>query len=215
MEKITILIADDHTLIRETWTYILNADSRYHVIAACSTGEEAVEQARELRPNIVMMDINLPGLNGIEATQMIRKFSPGSKVLGVSLHTQPGYARKMMQKGAMGYITKSSSCEEMFKAIVEVHNRRKYICEEIRNILSDQMLNREEQHNGLNALSRREIEIIGFIKNGYSSREIAEELNISVKTVEVHRYNTLKKLNQKNAAAMVNYINNSQLGIAS
>jgi len=215
MEKITILIADDHTLVRETWSYILNADPRFSVVATCSTGEDAVEQSKELRPNIVMMDINLPGLNGIEATQLIRKFSPGSKVLGVSLHTQPAYARKMMQKGAMGYITKNSSCEEMFKAIIEVYNKRKYICDEIKNILSEQVLSGDEQHSGLNSLSRREIEIIGFIKKGYSSKEIAEELNISVKTVEVHRYNTLKKLNLKNCAAMVNYINNSQLGIAS
>jgi len=215
MEKITILIADDHTLIRESWAYILNSDPRFTVICESRSGEEAVEQAKELRPNIVIMDINLPGINGIEATQLIRKFSPGSKILGVSLHTQPTYVRKMMQKGAMGYITKNSSCEEMFKAIVEVQNNRKYVCNEIKNILSDQILNGDDHQSGLNSLSRREIEIIGFIKKGFSSKEIAGELSISVKTVEVHRYNTLKKLNLKNSAAMVNYINNSQLGIAS
>lgn len=215
MEKITILIADDHTLIRETWSCILNADPRFRVIAECRNGEEAVEQAKGMRPNVVIMDINLPGINGIEATQLIRKFSPGSKILGVSIHSQPTYARKMMQKGAMGYVTKNSSCEEMFTAIIEVQNNRKYICHEIKNILSDQMLNGDDQLGGLNSLSRREIEIIGYIKKGFSSKEIADTLSISVKTVEVHRYNTLKKLNLKNSAAMVNYINNSQLGIAS
>jgi two-component system invasion response regulator UvrY len=215
MEKITILIADDHTLVRETWTYILNTDPRFKVVAQSRSGEEAVELAKELRPNVVIMDINMPGMNGIEATHMIRKFSPGSKILGVSLHTQPAYARKMVQKGAMGYVTKNSSCEEMFKAIIEIHNKRKYICEEIKAILSEQVINGDEQQAGLNALSGREIEIIGFIKKGFSSKEIAEALGISVKTVEVHRYNTLKKLNLKNSAAMVNYINNSQLSIAS
>jgi two-component system invasion response regulator UvrY len=215
MEKITILIADDHTLVRETWTYILNSDPRFKVIGQSKTGEEAVEQARDLRPQVVIMDINMPGMNGIDATQMIRKYSPGSKILGVSLHTQPAYARKMIQKGASGYVTKNSSCEEMFKAIIEVQNRRKYICEEIKTILSDQVISGEDQQVGLNSLSRREIEIIGFIKKGCSSKEIADTLGISVKTVEVHRYNTLKKLNLKNSAAMVNYINNSQLGIAS
>ncbi|MBC7946887.1 MAG: response regulator transcription factor [Chitinophagaceae bacterium] len=215
MEKITILIADDHTLVRETWSYILNSDSRFQVVAECSNGEDAVEKAKELRPQVVIMDINMPGMNGIDATQHIRKFSPGSKILGVSLHTQPAYARKMMQKGASGYVTKNSSCEEMFKAIIEIQNKRKYICEEIKGILSDQILQGDDQQTGLNSLSRREIEIIGFIKKGFSSREIANELKISVKTVEVHRYNTLKKLGLKNAAAMVNYINNSQLGIAS
>jgi DNA-binding NarL/FixJ family response regulator len=215
MEKITILIADDHTLVRECWSYVLNDDPRFRVVAESKTGEEAVELAKNLRPNIVIMDINLPGIDGIEATQLIRKYSPGSKILGVSLHTQPAYARKIMQKGAMGYITKNSSCEEMFKAIIEIHNSRKYVCEEIKNILSEQVLNGDDSANGLNSLSRREIEIIGFIKKGYSSKEIGDALGISVKTVEVHRYNILKKLNLKNAAAMVNYINNSQLGTGS
>ncbi|HEU4901324.1 MAG TPA: response regulator transcription factor [Flavisolibacter sp.] len=211
MEKITILIADDHTLVRETWSFILNTDDRFQVIAECGSGEEAVELAKQLRPNIVIMDINLPGMNGIEATQLIRKFSPASRILGVSLHTQPTYARKMIQKGAMGYVTKNSSREEMFKAITEIQAGRRYICEEIKNILSEQVINGEDQQGGLNALSQREIEIINFIKKGFSSKEIAENLDISVKTVEVHRYNILKKLNLKNSAALVNYINNSQL----
>lgn len=213
MEKITILIADDHTLVRETWSFILNNDPRFNVVAECGSGEEAVELAKSLRPNIVIMDINLPGINGIEATHQIRKFSPASKILGVSLHTQPTYARKMMQKGASGYVTKNSSREEMFKAIMEIHNGKKYICEEIKNILSEQVISGEEPQTGLNSLSQREIEIITLIKNGHSSKEIAESLNISVKTVEVHRYNILKKLNLKNAASLVNFINNSQLDL--
>lgn len=211
MEKITILIADDHTLVRETWSFILNTDERFKVIAESGSGEDAVEQAKQLKPDIVIMDINLPGINGIEATQQIRKFSPASKILGVSLHTQPTYARKMIQKGAMGYVTKNSSREEMFKAIVEIQAGRRYICDEIKNILSEQVINGDEPQTGLNSLSQREIEIIHFIKKGFSSKEIAERLDISVKTVEVHRYNVLKKLNLKNSAALVNFINNSQL----
>ena len=211
MDKITILIADDHTLVRETWSFILNTDPRFSVIAESGSGEEAVELAKKLRPNIVIMDINLPGINGIEATQQIRRFSPGSRILGVSLHTQPTYARKMMQKGAMGYVTKNSSREEMFKAILEIHEGKKYICDEIKNILSEQVISGDDTQAGLNSLSQREIEIISYIKNGHSSKEIADKLSISVKTVEVHRYNILKKLNLKNAAALVNFIHNSQL----
>ncbi len=211
MEKITILIADDHTLVRETWSFILNTDERFTVIAESGNGEEAVELAKQLRPNIVIMDINLPGMNGIEATQLIRKYSPASRILGVSLHTQPTYARKMIQKGAMGYVTKNSSREEMFRAIIEIQAGRRFICDEIKNILSEQIINGDEQQGGLNSLSQREIEIITFIKKGFSSKEIAESLDISVKTVEVHRYNILKKLNLKNSAALVNYINTSHL----
>lgn len=215
MDKISILIADDHTLVRETWSFILNTDPRFTVVAESGSGEEAVELAKKLRPQIVIMDINLPGMNGIEATQLIRKFSPGSKVLGVSLHTQPTYARKMMQKGAMGYVTKNSSREEMFKAIMEIQGGKKYICDEIKNILSEQVISGDDPQTGLNSLSQREIEIINYIKKGFSSKEIADALNISVKTVEVHRYNILKKLNLKNAAALVNFINNSQLDFES
>lgn len=211
MEKITILIADDHTLIRETWSYVLNNDERFQVIAESGNGQEAVDLAKTLRPDIVIMDINLPGINGIEATRLIRKFSPATRILGVSLHTQPTYARKMMQMGASGYVTKTSPREEMVKAIIEVNGGRKYVCEEIKNILSEQVISGGGSQTGLNALSHREMEIIRFIKNGFSSKEIAENINISVKTVEVHRYNILKKLNLKNTAALVNFINTSNL----
>jgi two-component system invasion response regulator UvrY len=120
----------------------------------------------------------------------------------------------MIQKGAMGYVTKNSSREEMFTAIIETYNGRKYICDEIKNILSEQMLNGDENKTGLNSLSQREIEIISFIKKGDSSKEIAEALSLSAKTIEVHRYNLMKKLGLKNTAALVNFINNSELGIA-
>lgn len=211
MEKITILIADDHTLVREAWSLILSTDSRFSVVAESGSGEEAVELAKLLRPDIVIMDINLPGISGIEATQQIRNCSPASRILGVSLHTQPTYVHQMIQKGAMGYVTKNSSCDEMFKAILEVQQGRRYICDEIKHILSEQVISGEDTQKRLNALSKREIEVIAFIKKGYSSREIAAALELSVKTVEVHRYNILKKLNLKNAAALVNFINNSQL----
>src|SRR5215510_9707078 len=174
MKKITILITEDHTLIRQTWNFLLNSDPRLQVIADCGSGEEAIELAGKLRPDVVLMDINLRGMNGIEATPLIRKFSPGSKVLGVSLHSQPAYARKMMQQGAMGYITKNSSGEEMIKAIIEVHNNRKYICEEIKAILSEQMTKGDPSSDGLNSLSKREIDIIGYIKQGLTSKEIAD-----------------------------------------
>jgi two-component system invasion response regulator UvrY len=213
MKKINILITDDHTLVRESWVLLLNADCRFNVIAQCGSGEEAVELARNLRPDIVIMDINLPGINGFEATTQIRKFSPGSKVLGVSLHTQPAYVRKMIRSGATGYVTKNSSQEEMFNAIVEIHNNRKYICKQIKNILSEQAMNPDDQPGGLHSLSKRELHIISYIKNGYSSREIADSINISVKTVEVHRYNILKKLDLPNVAALVNFINHNQLAV--
>ncbi|MEO7924730.1 MAG: response regulator transcription factor [Chitinophagaceae bacterium] len=214
MEKITILITDDHTLVRESWVMVFNSDPRFHVIAQSGNGEEAVELAKNLRPHVVIMDINLPGMDGFTATSLIRKFSPGSKILAVSLHDLPVYVRKMIQSGATGYVTKNSSQEEMFKAVIEVHNNRKYICEEIRNIVTNQELTGDEEKDGLYSLSKREIHIIGLLKKGLSSKEIASDSGIAVKTVEVHRYNILKKLNLPNVASLVNFINNSQLGLA-
>jgi two-component system invasion response regulator UvrY len=212
MEKITILIADDHRLVRETWGFLLNNDQRFTVVEQCATGEEAVVQAKDKRPDVILMDINMTEMNGLEATEQIRKFSPASKIIAVSLHNQPVYVKKIMKLGAKGYVTKNSPVSELVTAILEVQNGNKYICEEMKGILSEQALVDNEKQ-GLHALSEREIEIIQHIKHGLSSKEIAQKLEISLKTVEVHRHNVLKKLNLKNTAALVNYINTSGSGI--
>jgi DNA-binding NarL/FixJ family response regulator len=209
MEKISILIADDHKLIRETWSYILNNDSRFEVIAECGDSEKAVEMSKAKRPQIVLMDINMTPISGFEATERIRKLSPSSKVIGVSMHSQPAYAKKMLQIGARGYVTKNSSKEEMIKAILEVHNGNKYICDEIKNNISELVLEDNKEAPNVNALTEREIQIINLIKEGMSSKEMAQQLNISLKTVEVHRHNILKKLKLKNSASLVNFINNT------
>jgi len=207
MEKINVLIADDHKLIRETWGYILNSDERFRVVAECGDSEQAVEMAKQKRPQIVLMDINMTPISGFEATERIRKVSPTTKVIGVSMHSQPAYAKKMLQIGARGYVTKNSSKEEMIKAIVEVHNGNKYICDEIKNNISEMVLEENKDLPNVNALTDREIQIINLIKQGLSSKEIATELAISLKTVEVHRHNVLKKLKLKNSASLVNFIN--------
>lgn len=207
MKSTTLLIADDHTLIRETWSFILNTDPRFNVIAACGSGEEAVELAKQLRPDIVIMDINLPGMDGIEATALIRKYAPGAKILAVSLHTQPAYAQKIMQKGASGYVTKSSGKQEMVKAIEEISFGKKYVCNEMKDIIAEQMMYNAGQQKGINSLTAREIEIISLIKKGDTSKEIAANLYLSTKTVEAHRYNILKKLKLKNSVELVAYMN--------
>jgi len=122
------------------------------------------------------------------------------------MHSQPAYAKKMLQIGAKGYVTKNSSRDEMFKAIMEVHHGNRYICDEVKNIISEQIMD-DSPSQGINALSERELQIVKLIKEGFSSKEISSQLNISLKTVEVHRHNILKKLNLKNSAALVNYIN--------
>jgi DNA-binding NarL/FixJ family response regulator len=211
MEKITILLVDDHKLIRESWAYILNNDPRFNVIGQTSNGEEAIEIAKTTRPRVVLMDVNMTPVNGFDATRQIRKFSPGSRVIGVSMHSMPAYARRMLQLGAMGYVTKNSSKDEMITAIIEVNNGKKYVCDEVKNILAHQELEEDTGQPDMNVLSRRELDIVKLIKEGMSSKEIALKLDISLKTVEVHRYNILKKLNLKNTAVLVNFINSHGL----
>jgi len=207
MGKITILLVDDHKLIRDSWSFILNSDARFQVIGETSNADEAVEIARDKKPEIVLMDINMSPVNGFEATKLVRKYSPGSKIIGISMHSMPAYARRMLQMGAMGYVTKNSSKDELLAAIIEVHNGKKYVCDEVKNILAQQELEDEGGAPDMNVLSRREIDIVQLIKEGLSSKEIAIRLDISLKTVEVHRYNILKKLSLKNTAALVNFIN--------
>lgn len=211
MEKITILLVDDHKLIRESWSFILNSDSRFEVIGETSNADEAVEIAKTLKPRIVLMDINMSPVNGFDATKLVRKVSPSSKIIGISMHTMPAYARKMLQMGAMGYVTKNSSKDELMDAIIEVNEGKKYICNEVKNILAQQELEDDGVKTDLNLLSKRELDIVKLIKEGLSSKEIAVRLDISLKTVEVHRYNILKKLNLKNTAALVNFINSHGL----
>lgn len=213
MEKISIIIADDHKLIRDTWSFILSNDDRFEVLAECSNGEEAVEMAKQFRPRILLMDINMSPINGIEATQLVRKFAPATRVIGVSMHSQPAYVKKMLKIGASGYVTKNSPIEEMITAIIEVDHGNRYICNEVKNILSEQMFEEDGEGTGINALSNRELDVIKLIKEGMSSKEISKSLNISLKTVEVHRHNILKKLNLKNSASLVNYINTSGLAL--
>lgn len=126
MKPITLLIVDDFKLIRKTLSALLNNDPRFEVIGACGSGEEGIKMAIELKPDIVLMDQELPGISGSEATEMLVNHCPGIKVLGLSSHTQPFYSRQMMRKGAKGYITKLSSKKELFEALLEIKKGNNY-----------------------------------------------------------------------------------------
>jgi len=211
-DMINILIADDHKLIRETWTYILNRDSRFKVVGSCSNSEEAVKMTEDIHPNVVLMDINMVPFSGIEATRQIREVSPETRVIGVTMHSQPAFAKKMFQFGASGYVTKNSSREEMVNAILEVSKGNKFICEEIKDLIAD---NTEDQATttAVNTLTEREMDVINLIRQGSSSKDISQKLEISIKTVEVHRHNILKKLKLKNAASLIHFMNSSSVVI--
>jgi DNA-binding NarL/FixJ family response regulator len=213
MKKVSIMIVDDHTLIRETWSFLLGKNENFDVVAECGDGERAIELARDKRPDVVLLDINMAPMSGFDVLKMIRKFSPGSKIIGVSMHSQPAYAKKMLRLGAKGYVTKNSPRQEMLEAISEVSNNRVFICQEVKNILSDQLLNGDQVNPDINSLSDREMQIVRALKEGLSSKEIASALSISLKTVEVHRHNILKKLKLKNTVSLINFINSQAFDI--
>jgi len=209
MEKITILIVDDHQLIRETWAFIINRDPRFSVVAQCSNGEEAIKLAQKLNPEIAMLDINMSPTSGIEAAEQIRKYSPTTGIIAVSMYSQPSYVRKLLRLGAKGYVTKNSPHQELLDAIISVSKGKRYICSEIKNIVAEQVF--EQKNTGLSALSSRELELIKCLQQGLSSREISIEMNISLQTVGTYRHKILKKLNLNSTIALVNFINSSGL----
>lgn len=208
MDKITILIVDDHKLIREAWVEFLSSDPRMEVVGDAENPTDAVRIVTEKKPRIVLMDLNMSPVDGFEGTKMIRSASPGSKVIGISMSNMPEHARRIFQMGAKGYITKNSTSDELKIAILTVDKGGEYICAEVKDLIGERK-DKTNQKLNLNSLSKRELEIVKLIRDGLSSKDIAKRLVISVKTVEVHRYNLMKKLEIKNVASLVDLVNRS------
>lgn len=208
--KISILIAEDYSLVRQAMRSVLESDERFEVVGESERGEDAVLMTQQLNPGVVLMDIGLLGINGIEATKQIRENAPQTKVLCISGHSQASYVKQMMKSGACGYITKNCSRREMYKAILEVYAGNKYFCEEVKDVIVDDSL-KLGKAGPMPHLSKRELQIGVLITQGRTSREIAEDLGIALKTVEVHRYNMLKKLQLTNSAALANYFHSNSI----
>lgn len=212
-KKISIMILDDHSLVAEMWSELINSDQRFTVLGICNdTSDASIQQVKAKRPDVVILDINIPPISGIDATKIIKKESPGTRIIGVSMHNQPSFAKRMLKNGATGYVTKSSNKNEMFDAITSVMNGTIFVCKEIQENLSKQILVDDELPD-ISKLSEREIDVLKLIKDGLSSKEIAAKIFLSYRTVEVHRSNILKKLNLKNTASLLKFIHNSSLDI--
>jgi len=207
-KKIRIIIADDHLLIAETWATLINMDPEFEVVKVYDNTKSLIDEITDVKPDIAILDININPFSGIEATKMIKKLAPGTKIIGVSMHNQPSFAKKMIRNGATGYVTKNSNKVEMYEAIRAVMKGDKYICAEIQRNITNQLLV-DEEDNKLSKLTERELEIIKLIKNGSTNKEIAESLFLSPRTVETHRARILKKLDLKNSLSLVKYINES------
>lgn len=211
MKKMSIAIIDDHKMIREMWTRLFCLQGEMEVVGESGSFTEGIEMLKQVKPDIVLLDINIPPQSGLEAVPLIRKFSPGTRIIAVSMHSQPAYAKKMLRAGAKGYVTKNSPHDEIFKAIHKVMIGDIYLCAEIKDNISMQVMSEDNCGNEIHELSLREIEVIRLIKAGLSSKEIASQLNLSTHTVDVHRHNILKKLKLKNTASLISFINTTDL----
>jgi two-component system invasion response regulator UvrY len=189
----------------DMWGTLLSADPNFEVVGFAFDGEAALEGIKESLPNVVLMDITLPGMSGIELTKKINEKYNNIKVLGVSMHTNILLIKQLLVSGANGYVSKTSSFEEMSLAILEVNKGNRYICKDVKDFITNQVISEQDSDPSfkINQLTKRELEIINMIKDGYSSKEIAEKLYISKRTVEVHRYNIFRKLDVSNITSLI------------
>jgi len=207
MKNISVLLIDDHTLIRESWRALLNTVKNITIVGESGDGQAAIDLALTTRPDIVLLDINMQPMGGWEVLKMIRKLSPGSRIIIVSMHSQPVYAKKMIRLGAKGYVTKNSPLQELLDAIVEVSAGNIFICREVNKLISEPIKDDDQTVPDINSLSGRELQVASLISGGGSSKDIASALGVSLKTIEVHRYNILRKLNLKNTISLIRYLN--------
>jgi len=207
MSIVTILLLDNQKLVREAWAFMLNAVEGFSVVAQTGDAADAIRLAVKHKPRVIITDTGFGG-NGFAIAEKMAKFSPSAAIIGLSSHSLPVYAKRIMKAGAMAFVTKNSSGEELIEAVEAVQSGQQFICREVKQLTEKA---EREKANGKNPavklVSGRELDVMQLIRDGLSSKEIAGKLSITEKTVQVHRYNILKKLKLKNAAALVNYMN--------
>jgi len=205
--QLKVLIADDHAIIREGLRSLLE-NKGIQVMDIAKNGREAVEKAIALKPDIVMMDISMPDLNGVEATARIREEVPQTRVIALSMHSSKKIIDKMFDSGASGYILKESAFDEIYDAIQEVLRTNFYLTPAVARMCTDDKgkdRSVRETQPQFNKISRKEREVLQLIAEGKKTREIAETLSVSIKTVETHRRNIMKKLNIFSVAGLTKY----------
>jgi two-component system NarL family response regulator len=202
-----ILLVDDHQMMRDGLRSILELEDDLEVVGEAGNGHEALEMNRALRPDVIVMDIGMRGLNGIDATQQIRAESPGAKVVALSTHSDESYVLGMLEAGAYGYVLKESAAEEMRRAIRSVAEGNHYLSPEIAGTVVTSRLREPAEGRAYahTLLAPRERQILQLLAEGHTSSEIAQRLHIATTTVESHRRNIMRKLNLHSVAELTKY----------
>ncbi len=208
MKKIRILIVDDHVIVREGLRVLLESQPDLEVVGEATNGEEAVRKAKEIKPDIILMDITMPGMNGLEATRLIRESNPDIKILALTMHEGDEYFFKILETGASGYFVKGGSSSELISAIRSVWRGDVFLYPTMaKKLLSDylQRIKSGQSTETYDGLTAREREIIKLIAEDLNNQEIAERLVLSPSTVQTHRANIMGKLGLHSRAELVKY----------
>ena len=201
-DKVRILLVEDHLLVRQGVKALLERKENFEIIAEAGDGANAVESAKELKPDIILLDIELPDFDGNEVAKRIIADNPEQKILALSRHSERGFVSRMFSNKAMGYILKDSALEELIKAIETVMSGQKYLSPSLIEVVLDESAESlpSYKHADLDKLTPREVEILKYIAEGNSTKEIAFMLELSSKTVDAHRYQIMNKLDIHNVA---------------
>jgi DNA-binding NarL/FixJ family response regulator len=209
MTRITVLLAEDHMIVREGLRALLEAEGDIEVVGEAETGRQAVQLAKKLRPAVVLMDIAMPLLNGLEATRRILKAVPATRVLILSAHGDDEYIRQVVMLGAAGYLIKQTSADLLSKAIREVQKGNTFFSPSIAHRLHSLSLESPDRCRAIKkkktSLSSREVEVLQLIAEGKANKQVARELGISIKTVEKHRQHLMSKLDLHDTAGLTRY----------
>jgi DNA-binding NarL/FixJ family response regulator len=208
-KQITVLLAEDHDIVRQGLSSLLNADGGFKLVGQARNGREAVDLAAKLKPNVILMDIAMPVLNGLEATRQILAANPAAKVIVLSAHSDDEYLERMREAGVAGFLEKQTSAEVLTKAIREVAAGRAYYSPAIAKRLAITASKPRDREGLLKAnasrLTSRESEVLQLVAEGSANKQVAAELGISIKTVEKHRQHLMDKLNIHETAGLTRY----------
>lgn len=208
MTTITVLLAEDHTIVRKGLRSLLDAEPDIEVVGEAEDGRQAVEAAQKLRPDVVLMDITMPLLNGLEATRQLKKLCPAVKVVILTVHTTEEYIFQVLRAGAAGYLVKQAAVEELILAIQAVYRGDSFLSPSISRKVIEEYSRRAEAtalDDDYEQLTDREREVLQLVAEGRSNREIAELLHVTVKTVEAHRARLMEKLDIHDTAGLTRY----------
>ena len=207
MQKIRVLLVDDHAILREGIKALLDKQDDIEVVAEASDGREAIPKAAQFCPDVVVLDISMPLMDGLESTRQMKKENPDIRILVLTMHDDEEYFFQLLRAGASGYVTKKSVGKELVSAIKAVHRGDSFFCPSMaKSLLSDYLrLDKSSENTKQEELTYREREIVKLIAEGYTNQQIADLLHRSVKTIESHRSNILRKLGVHDTIELVKY----------